>query len=646
MSPTAPAVFQQFCSSGLWPGVGQALAAAMSAAGLDAPQKVTASALAGLPKVTPKRADRLYTAWIGALHTYSLVELLVPQELPPRWAGRLVDLLGEDAAVKLESDPWSLLMITEATVAQADRLALAVDPGVQRDDPRRGRALVDWTLARFARQGHTVTGMDQLADGLRPFGVDAVMAIRAAVKAQLVEQVPDSQGQDVAVARKSLAQAESEIAAHLQRLLRTSSSLAGERAVAAASDGLDDVQRSAVSQAAASGVSILTGGPGTGKSRTVAAVVALCRKVGADIVLAAPTGRAAKRLEELTGEPATTIHRLLGARPMGRRGDKNSDNPFSGLFDHDAGNPIDADVVVVDEASMLDVELGAALVAALPDTTHLLIVGDPAQLPSIGPGRVLGDLIESGAVPITELFTLYRQSEGGAIARLATAVRGGELPVVHDETREVVVVPCRESSEAARRVVQLVTDSIPRVFGTSGDQLQVVTPVHRGPAGTLELNRALKERLNPGRGTVRGFDVGDRVVATANHLDAEPTGFANGEVGTVVSTGDNSLRVAFTAGESDVSGKALGDLLHGWAITVHRAQGSEWEAVVAVMPPEAGAMLSRPLIYTALTRARKHLSVVHAAGPALARAVRQIGAEPRRTRLKVLLTTPATDTGD
>jgi len=190
----------------------------------------------------------------------------------------------------------------------------------------------------------------------------------------------------------------------------------------------------------------------------------------------------------------------------------------------------------------------------------------------------------------------------------------------------------------------VVTDSIPRVFSSSGDQIQVVTPVHRGPAGTQALNRALKAVLNPGTGTVRGFDVGDRVVATANHLDAEPTGYANGEVGTVVSTGDNTLRVAFTGGESEISGKSLADLLHGWAITVHRAQGSEWEAVVAVMPPEAGSMLSRPLVYTALTRARRHLTVVHAAGPQLARAVREIGSLPRRTRLEALLRAALTTT--
>jgi exodeoxyribonuclease V alpha subunit len=243
-------------------------------------------------------------------------------------------------------------------------------------------------------------------------------------------------------------------------------------------------------------------------------------------------------------------------------------------------------------------------------------------------------VLDSGAVPATELTTLHRQAEGGTIARLAAAVRGGELPRVEDPTREVVVVPARSSADAARRVVQLVTDAIPRALGIASDEVQVVTPVHRGDAGTQALNAALKARLNPGSGTVGGFDVGDRVVATANHLD---DGFANGEVGTVTAAKDGALTVEFGAGPVVVPPRAVGDLTHGWAITVHRAQGSEWPAVVSVLPPEAGGMLSRPLVYTAWTRAQRHLSVVHAAGSALARGIREVGSRPRRTRLAALL---------
>ncbi|HEX3812771.1 MAG TPA: AAA family ATPase [Mycobacteriales bacterium] len=401
-------------------------------------------------------------------------------------------------------------------------------------------------------------------------------------------------------------------------------------------DKLDERQWNAVAATLEHGVSVLTGGPGTGKSHTVAAVVRLAEAAGKTVALAAPTGRAAKRLEELVGSSASTLHRLLGAQAGGRA------RPGLGPeFSRGPDWPLDADLVVVDETSMLDVELAAGLLEACSEGTHLLIVGDPAQLPSIGPGRVLADIVESGAVPVTELTTLYRQAEGGAIARLATAVRGGDLPSIDAPDREVVVVPTAGSSEAAHRVVQLVTDSIPRALGIAPAEVQVVTPVHRGPAGTAALNKALKAALNPGAGVVRGFDVGDRVVATANHLDAEPFGYANGEVGVVTEAGAGMVTVAFASGPAKVLGKALGDLLHGWAITVHRAQGSEWPAVVTVLPPEAGRMLSRPLIYTAFTRAQRHLSIVHAAGPAVAHAVRRVGAAPRRTRLAELLTDAA-----
>jgi exodeoxyribonuclease V alpha subunit len=248
---------------------------------------------------------------------------------------------------------------------------------------------------------------------------------------------------------------------------------------------------------------------------------------------------------------------------------------------------------------------------------------------------VLADIIDSGAVPVTELTTLYRQKDGGTIAKLATAVRGGDLPTVDSPEHEVVVVTARGSGEAAHRVTQLVTDSIPRALTIAAEDIQVVTPVHKGPAGTIELNRALKAKLNPGPGTHRGFDPGDRVVAVANHAD---DGFANGEVGTVVTADDGGLVVSFSGLPVTVPFRLLSDLRHGWAITVHRAQGSEWPAVVAVFPGEAATMLSRPLVYTALTRAQHHLSVVHGAGPALARAVRTIGERPRETRLAGLLT--------
>jgi exodeoxyribonuclease V alpha subunit len=644
-------VFAAFCAAGLWPGLGRRTAAELPAAGITAPDDVTADRLIKLPRVGRQRAERLFSSFLSAQPTYEVVELLVGAGLQAKLAAGVADTLGPDAARRLRDDPWVLLSLTGVTLGDADRLAIAVLKGADRQDRRRGRAIVGLTLRTATRDGHTVLPADLVVAALQAEGVsDPVAAIVAAVESgdvlehaegprsplrsqaregTLTEATVDPEAEpDPALRSLSLARygmAEEAVAEGVARLAASAERIADPASVRTVAKGLDKAQQAAVAQLLESGVSLLTGGPGTGKSRTVAAMVRLLRAKGADIALAAPTGRAAKRLEELTDHPAVTVHRLLGAQGT------------TGGFARNEEWPLDADVIVVDEASMLDVELTAALLEACPDGTHLLLVGDPAQLPSIGPGHVLGDLIDSDAIPVTELTTLYRQAEGGAIARLATAVRGGELPPVDSPDHEVVVVPAAGSTEASRRVVQLVTDSIPRALGIDPGSVQVVTPVHRGPAGTIELNKALKAVLNPGEGTVWGFDAGDRVVATANHMELEPTGFANGEVGVVTKTGDGSLDVTFASGPVTVTGKAMSDLRHGWAITVHRAQGSEWPGVVVVVPPEAGGMLSRPLIYTALTRAQQHLSIVHASGAALARAVREVDVRPRRTRLASLL---------
>jgi exodeoxyribonuclease V alpha subunit len=619
------AVFRAFCAAGLWPGLGRTLVGALADAGIDSPADVSATKLASLPKVGPTRAGRLLSSFVAAAPVYEVVEILVPAGVEPRLAARVVDALGPPASRLLRDDPWRLLTLPAVTLAEADRVARVAVPGVRRDDTRRSRALVGFVLAAQAREGHTLTPREVVVEGLREFDSGSPDdAIEAALAAGSVREVDAG-----LLALSRHAEAETSIAHRIARLLAAASPIGA----AEPGTGLDDAQRAAVEAALREGVSVLTGGPGTGKSRTVATLVALAELAGKSVALAAPTGRAAKRLEELCDSPASTLHRLLGAQPR-QSGEGVS---FEGRFARGEDWPLDEDVVVVDEASMLDVELADALLRACGDGTHLVLVGDAAQLPSIGPGRVLGDVIDSATVHVTELTTLYRQAEGGTIARLAAAVRLGELPPVDDPTREVVIVPARGSAEAAHRVVQLVTDSIPRAIGVPADQVQVVTPVHRGGAGTQALNAALKARLNPGDGRGR-FDIGDRVVATANHMEAEPFGFANGEVGVVDEIEpDGTVIVAFASGPAAVKGKALADLMHGWAITVHRAQGSEFPAVVVVLPPEAGGMLSRPLVYTALTRAQRHLSVVHAAGPVVSRAVRQIGALPRRTRLVPLL---------
>ena len=690
-----PDVFGEFCAAGLWPGLGRKMAGQLAGAGITGPALVTAERLELIDGVSGDRAAWLAAAFAGARPCYETAQLLAACQVPVRFAGPAVAMLGRTARDQLREDPWRLLALSQIRPDQADWFARKLlGSQASPQDPRRGQALVSYLLTRAARDGHTAVPAGVIAGALARFRIeDPAAAIAAAVDEGGVlpfeadpGEGPGPAGDEPAgddadgggggsgpgdaeaatagilLALARYAMAEETVAEGLQRLAALAEPLdapdpgpqadPGPDTDPAPDTGLDAAQQAAVRAVAGHGVSVLTGGPGTGKSRTVAAVVAMAAERGLSVALAAPTGRAAKRLEELTGAPATTVHRLLGAQAGGagaadpggadpgaaglgaRAGGPAAAGERAWVFTRNEEWPLDADLVVVDEASMLDAELATALVEACPDGARLMLVGDPAQLPSIGPGRVLGDIIDSGAVPVTELTRLYRQRDGGVIARLATAVRGGTVPPVDSPDREVVVLATRSSGEAAHRVMQLVTDSIPRALGIPAADIQVITPVHKGPAGTIALNQALKERLNPGPGAHGGFDPGDRVVSVANHAEA---GFTNGEVGTVLGRGDGGLQVAFPAAPACVPDKFLGDLRHGWALTVHRAQGSEWPAVVAVFPAEAAGMLSRPLVYTALTRAQRHLSVVHGAGPALSRAVSTVGEPPRVTRLAGLL---------
>ncbi len=645
--PEPEEIFAAFCAAGLWPGVGKALREKFPASGIRVPDDVTEEALAGVPGLSSRRAANLMVAFARARPTYDVVALLAPAGLPARLGGGALAALGPGAAAVLREDPWRLLDGGEADLRDADRLAGELGKG--RSEPARGPAVLVYLLMVAARAGDTAMAVGPLLVAAASRGVpDPPGALQSAARAgRLILGAVDwdhtghvadaDPGLPVSLPRYAIA--EESLAEGLARLSATAKPI-GEPDTLGLT-GLDEAHQRAVVAALVHGVSLLTGGPGTGKSRTVSAVVKLATARGATVALAAPTGRAAKRLEELTGVSASTVHRLLGAQPVRESG------PASGpVFTRGESWPVDADLVVVDEASMLDAELAAGVVDACADGTHLLLVGDPAQLPSIGPGRILGDLVDDATVSNTELTTLYRQAEGGTIARLATAVRGGELPVLDDPEREVVIVPSRDSAEAATRVVQLVTDSIPRALGIASSDVQVVTPVHRGPAGTEALNLALKAVLNPAAAEVkvtgarkavspaRRFDVGDRIVAIANHLDE---GFANGEVGTVTARTSDGLIISFSGVPVTVPPNSWSDLRHGWAITVHRAQGSEWPAVVVVLPPESGGLLTRPLVYTALTRAQRHLSVVPAVGAALGRAVRENGGRPRVTRLPQLL---------
>ncbi len=580
--------------------------------------------------------------------------LLAACQVPAWLAGPAVARLGATAAGQLREDPWRLLAVPQLRPDQADWFARRVlGREAEPQDPRRGRALVGYLLARAAGDGHTAVPATVIAGALGRFGIsDPAAAIAAAVDDGTVlpfgaepglgadgepaDGDADGSGEhgspahggsgdgseaagEVLLALARYAMAEEAVAEGLARLAALAEPL--ELPEAPGDGQLGAAQQRAVAAVAACGVSVLCGGWRAGADRVLAGVAGLAGRYGLRLALAAPTGQAASRLAVLAGALASTLHQLLGARASGA----------GWAFTRNEDAPLDADLIVVTGASGLDAELAAALVEACPDGSRLLLVGDPAELPPAGAGRVLADLIDSGTVPVTELTG---PDGGDVITRLVSAVRGGRLLPVDAPGREVVVVPVRDSADAARRVVQLVTDSIPRALGIPAADVQVITPVREGAAGTAELNRALKARLNPGPGGHAGFDPGDRVVAVAGHPEA---GFTLGDIGTVTGPGAGGLTIDFPAGPVCVPDRLLGDLRPGWALTTRRAQGSEWPAVVAVFPAEAAGLLSRPLAYTALTRAERHLSVVHGAGPALARAVATATGSPRVTRLAGLL---------
>jgi exodeoxyribonuclease V alpha subunit len=390
-------------------------------------------------------------------------------------------------------------------------------------------------------------------------------------------------------------------------------------------------QEAAVRVALSRPVSILTGGPGTGKTHTLRAIIALARAKGLHAVMAAPTGRAAKRMAEATGHPAATLHRVLELRPGGRAS-------------HSLEHPLVADLMIVDEASMLDALLANQLVKALAPGTHLLLVGDPDQLPSVGAGEVLADLLRSARFPVTRLTHLFRQGAGSGIARNAQRILAGELPLFGGDSRDCFFLSADEPAAAAQLVADLVAERLPTRYGFSPGDIQVLAPMHRGDAGVGALNLRLQERLNPGRDGVpeargggRVYRPGDRVLQLRNDYELQ---VYNGDLGTVqaIEPVAQEMRVLLDDGrEVCYPYMGLFALSHAYAISVHKAQGAEFPAVVLPVLTSHAVMLGRTLLYTALTRARQ-LVVLVGQSKALRLAVRDWRREPRQTALAGLLT--------
>jgi exodeoxyribonuclease V alpha subunit len=387
-------------------------------------------------------------------------------------------------------------------------------------------------------------------------------------------------------------------------------------------------QAEAVRLALTKRVAVLTGGPGCGKSYTVRAVVALARAKRAKILLAAPTGRAAKRLSELAGLEAATLHRLLQLRPGG-----------DAAFDRD--HPLDADLVVVDEASMLDVLLANKLVKAIPPGTHLLFVGDVDQLPSVGAGEVLRDLLAAERLPRVRLTHIFRQAQHSGVVTNAHRINAGQHPITSG-LNDFFLFPEEDAEQVADLVVDIVANRLPRRFGLNPGDVQVLCPMHRGPAGAGVLNERLQAALTPAREGLperrfggRIYRVGDKVMQLRNNYDKGTAGVFNGSVGqvTAISLEDSELRVLLDEDEEVAYGfDELDELTHAYAVSIHRSQGSEYPCVVVPVTTSAWLMLQRNLLYTAVTRA-KRIVVLVGSRRALAKAVRTQGAGRRYTAL-------------
>ena len=371
--------------------------------------------------------------------------------------------------------------------------------------------------------------------------------------------------------------------------------------------------------AATEGLLLLTGGPGTGKTTSVRGVVAMFDSLGMDVALMAPTGRAAKRMSELTGREAQTIHRMLGMVYNEQTGDLT--------FAKNEKEPLEADAVIVDEMSMVDLPLMRSLLSALRPETRLVMVGDPDQLPSVGPGNVFSDLIRSGAICTVSLTEIFRQAQESAIVRNAHTINAGLAPNLASNQGDFFFLCRRDPQRLVDTVVGLCQTRLPENMGVEQSQIQVVCPTRKGAWGTVELNRRLQAALNPpapGKGEkVWGdlvFRVGDRIMQTKNDYDVvweRPdgtvgTGIFNGDVGQVLEVDPSGelLTLAFDDRKAVYTTDMLNELDMAYAITVHKAQGSEYQAVVFACMRCAPSLMVRGVLYTAITRARELLVVV------------------------------------
>ena len=625
----AEAIYEYLASravKGVGPATASVIVSAFGEKALDVMEREPEK-LAGLRGISLKKAREISENLKRQLGLRRLMEFLSAHALKPQYAMRLYHSYGDKALELVTENPYLLCaQHIGAAFSEADQLAL--DLGLEGDSPERIGAAVLFELRHNAGNGHVfipreklILATSQLLD-LEPTPVEEGLDILLDSGDVVSEPVAGC----AACYLSELYEAEIYTAERIDRMSRVKFPRSGDFSELIASvereQGLTYApkQRKTLEIAAESQIMVITGGPGTGKTTTVRAIIAMYELRGLKVQLAAPTGRAAKRMSELTGREASTIHRLLEAG--------YAEGSFDLMFKRDEEQPLKCDVVIADECSMIDIQLMRALLAALPKECRLILVGDADQLPSVGPGNVFLDIIRSNRVPVVRLTEIFRQTADSRIVRYAHQINAGEHPNIGENKGDFFFLRRLNQDAAVELVVQLCSKRLPENMGIRPEEIQVLTPTRKGPAGVYGLNAALQAALNPpkeGRAEKKygnfNYRVGDRVMQIRNNYDiiwetkdstAAGTGVFNGDIGYIAAIDANQelLTVDYDGRMATYSFEMLSELEHAWAMTVHKSQGSEYRAVILCLCGGPQQLMYRGVLYTAVTRARELLITV------------------------------------